>query len=130
MILQNGRDQVLRKAGDDDSEMSAESATSDSGRGGSEEDINSNRGNPMSDTGMSLIQCFSSDIHRAHRLCLYHQMYFDKPRHLNKEDGNGEWDNNLTNDKKYMFHHIPCRNMVFWFYSPRILSTVSGVTTV
>lgn len=46
----NRRDQALRKAGDDDSEMSAESATSDSGRGGSEEDINSNRGNPMSDT--------------------------------------------------------------------------------
>lgn len=56
MILQNRRDQALRKAGDDDSEMSAESATSDSGRGGSEEDINSNRGNPMSDTGMRLIQ--------------------------------------------------------------------------
>lgn len=71
MIFQNRRDQALRKAGDDDSEMSAESATSDSGRGGSEEDINSNRGNPMSDTGMRLIQfkyiSFSSDIHRAHR---------------------------------------------------------------
>lgn len=42
---------MSRKADDDDSEMSAESATSDSGRGGSEEDINSNRGNPMSDSG-------------------------------------------------------------------------------
>lgn len=73
MILQNRRDQALRKAGDDDSEMSAESATSDSGRGGSEEDINSNRGNPMSDTGMRLIH-----IHRAHRYfacTLYHQMF-------------------------------------------------------
>lgn len=97
MILQNRRDQALRKAGDDDSEMSAESATSDSGRGGSEEDINSNRGNPMSDTGMRLIRfkyiSFSSDIHRAHRYfacTLYHQMYFDKPRHLDKKNVNGE----------------------------------------
>lgn len=53
-ILQTRRDQELRKTGDDDSEMSAESATNDSGRGGSEEDINSNRGNPMSDSGMKL----------------------------------------------------------------------------
>lgn len=97
MILQNRRDQALRKAGDDDSEMSAESATSDSGRGGSEEDINSNRGNPMSDTGMRLIQfkyiSFSSDIHRAHRYfacTLYHQMDFDKQRHIDKKNGNGE----------------------------------------
>jgi hypothetical protein len=51
MIFQTRRDPMLRKADDDDSEMSAESATSDSGRGGSEEDINSNRGNPMSDSG-------------------------------------------------------------------------------
>ncbi|XP_062580921.1 protocadherin beta-11-like isoform X1 [Saccostrea cucullata] len=43
-------DPMLRKSEDDDSEMSAESATSDSGRGGSEDDINSNRGNPMSDS--------------------------------------------------------------------------------
>ena len=42
----------LKKPDDVNSEMSAESATSDSGRGGSEEDIHSNRGHPLSDTGM------------------------------------------------------------------------------
>lgn len=92
MILQNRRDQALRKAGDDDSEMSAESATSDSGRGGSEEDINSNRGNPMSDTGMRLIQfkyisyTVHIDILPVH--CI--TRCFDKPRHMDKKNGNGE----------------------------------------
>lgn len=94
MILQNRRDQALRKAGDDDSEMSAESATSDSGRGGSEEDINSNRGNPMSDTGMRLIQfkyiSYTEHIDILPVHCINHQMYFDKPSHMDKKNGNGE----------------------------------------
>ena len=42
---------LLKKGDDAASEMSAESATSDSGRGGSEEDVHSNRGHPLSDTG-------------------------------------------------------------------------------
>lgn len=41
---------LLKKADDASSETSAESATSDSGRGGSEEDVNSNRGHPLSDS--------------------------------------------------------------------------------
>lgn len=93
MILQNRRDQALRKAGDDDSEMSAESATSDSGRGGSEEDINSNRGNPMSDTGMRLIQfkyiSYTEHIDILPVHCIT-RWIFDKPRHMDKKNGNGE----------------------------------------
>ena len=47
---------LLRNKNDDaHSETSAESATSDSGRGGSEEDINSNRGHPLSDTGNKIL---------------------------------------------------------------------------
>lgn len=42
---------ILKKGDDANSELSAESATSDSGRGGSEEDVNSNRGHPLSDSG-------------------------------------------------------------------------------
>lgn len=41
---------ILKKGDDANSELSAESATSDSGRGGSEEDVNSNRGHPLSDS--------------------------------------------------------------------------------
>lgn len=92
MILQNRRDQALRKAGDDDSEMSAESATSDSGRGGSEEDINSNRGNPMSDTGMRntflLVQTYTEHIDILPVHCI--TRCFDKQRHMDKKNGNGE----------------------------------------
>ncbi|XP_021359140.1 protocadherin-11 X-linked-like isoform X2 [Mizuhopecten yessoensis] len=40
---------MLKKGEDAGSEMSAESATSDSGRGGSEEDVHSNRGHAFSD---------------------------------------------------------------------------------
>lgn len=61
----------MRKVGDDDSEMFAEFVISDSGRGGSEEDINSNRGNFMSDIGMRFIRfkyiIFSLDIYRVYR---------------------------------------------------------------
>jgi len=47
---------LLRNKNDDaHSETSAESATSDSGRGGSEEDINSNKGHPLSDTGNKIL---------------------------------------------------------------------------
>ncbi|KAJ8297858.1 hypothetical protein KUTeg_024389 [Tegillarca granosa] len=48
---------LLKKADDASSETSAESATSDSGRGGSEEDVNSNRGHPLSDS-VVLYQCY------------------------------------------------------------------------
>lgn len=42
---------ALKKADDNHSQTSAETGTSDSGRGGSEEDINSNRGHTLSDSG-------------------------------------------------------------------------------
>lgn len=42
---------MLKRADDTHSETSHETTTSDSGRGGSEEDIHSNRGHPLSDTG-------------------------------------------------------------------------------
>lgn len=61
----------MRKVGDDDSEMFVEFVISDSGRGGSEEDINSNRGNFMSDIGMRFIRFkyifFSLDVYRVYR---------------------------------------------------------------
>lgn len=41
---------ALKKADDNHSQTSAETGTSDSGRGGSEEDINSNRGHTLSDS--------------------------------------------------------------------------------
>lgn len=42
---------MSRKADDNHSETSHDTTTSDSGRGGSEEDINSNRGHTLSDSG-------------------------------------------------------------------------------
>lgn len=57
-------------------------------------------------------------------------MYFDKLSYMDKKNGNGEWDNNMINDKKYMFYYIFCRNMVFWFYFFRILLIVFGVIIV
>lgn len=42
---------MSRKADDNHSTTSHDTTTSDSGRGGSEEDINSNRGHPLSDSG-------------------------------------------------------------------------------
>lgn len=43
--------EILKKHDDANSESSGETGTSDSGRGGSEEDINSNKAHTMSDTG-------------------------------------------------------------------------------
>ncbi|XP_060575035.1 protocadherin-11 X-linked-like isoform X2 [Ruditapes philippinarum] len=48
---------MMKRADDNHSETSHETATSDSGRGGSEEDIHSNRGHPLSDTAI-LYQCY------------------------------------------------------------------------
>lgn len=42
---------MMKRADDTHSETSHETTTSDSGRGGSDEDINSNRGHALSDTG-------------------------------------------------------------------------------
>ncbi|KAK3099821.1 hypothetical protein FSP39_010273 [Pinctada imbricata] len=56
----------IKKPDDAESEMSAESATSDSGRGGSEEDIHSNRGHPLSDNE-DIRQTYPSDIKPGER---------------------------------------------------------------
>lgn len=64
--------EILRQKNDDaHSEASAESATSDSGRGGSEEDIHSNRGHPLSDTD----EPFKTGNHSSKNSSLLHSSY-------------------------------------------------------
>lgn len=73
---QEAREMQLLPHKNDDahSEASAESATSDSGRGGSEEDINSNRGHPFSDTD----EPYKSGNHSSKNSSLLHSS-FDTP---------------------------------------------------
>lgn len=59
---------ALKKADDNHSQTSAETATSDSGRGGSEEDINSNRGHTLSDSEEN--RSFYTDNLRSGRLAM------------------------------------------------------------
>lgn len=64
---------MMKRADDTHSETSHETTNSDSGRGGSDEDINSNRGHALSDTGKYLTAS-------AAEICIFNS--FNKTSHI------------------------------------------------